>query len=196
MRRLLSRIASGRGAAELAGFVIAATGLALAFADSRHRTVGVLVVAAGVCIWLIAFLWVRLSVAVVETAVEHGVQLGTIKREPEPELAEVARPVRTEVQSIRSRVRAYRSEGQFSRGIHPLPAQRWDEYRSFLARHAPDTYDLLEEAYMRVDVLNHVMVERANLYTSRWLHFHDEDGLDELDDALSEAITHLDQLAS
>ena len=193
LRRYLSHVATRRGGAQLVGGVIAVAGLATTLADSKHWAVGVGVILCGAVLWLFATFWVRLSMAAVQTAADHGVETARAVREPE--LDEVARLMRTELQSIQARLTAHRREGKFSRGIHPFPAQRWDEYRSVLARRAPDAYDAVQDAYVRADALNHIMVERANLYAGRWLSFHDDDGLDEFDQSLSGAIARLEALA-
>lgn len=193
VRRRVAALAAPRRRAQLAGGVVAAAGLGTTLADSKHWYIGVAVLTGGAFVLALATVWVALSIAAARTAAEHGVIQGSPEAR-EVSLAEAARFLQTELRSIESRVKALEREGKFSRAVHPLPAQRWEEARHVLAREAPTAYDVVQEPYICADALNHVMVERANLYASRWLQFREEDSLAELQASVRRAIRQLEEL--
>jgi hypothetical protein len=105
-----------------------------------------------------------------------------------------ARRLRTELQSTDAAVRRLLAEGKFPRAVTLLPAQRWGEYEELLARENADLYAAVADAYVRADAFNRMTVDRANLYVGRWVDFHPDDDMEGFLQAISDAISALDEV--
>jgi hypothetical protein len=189
--RYFTRLATGRGAAGFAGVVLAVSGLLVALLDSPHRAWGVGVLVIGGLVVVAAVAWVKLSVAAFATAQRHG-GVNVPPAQPRVASSTAERLLATELEVAKqSVVRLVAGEGKFPRGVTPLPIRRWRECEDALAEQGGPTYTAVSAAYARIEEFNRMTVDRANLYVGRWLSFHEDDDVDGLLVAITDALSAL-----
>jgi len=157
------------------------------------RALGYLLVALGILGSLLAVvgypLFVRFATAAALQARKRGYLTAPLR--PTVDVSTAMRFLSTELEIARASVKRLLSEGKFPRGVTPLPLGRWREYEDVVAREAPEVYADVARAYVRIEEFNRMTVDRANLYVSRWLSFHDDDDMDGFMRALADAIAAL-----
>lgn len=111
-------------------------------------------------------------------------------------LRSAALPLGTELRDIRHKievVKSTRPHPQYSHGFR-LPAARWDQYDSFLAKDWPDLYPVIERAYTLAHHVNEALQMReTRAGAGKTIGVIADDGLDEAYEAAGAALDALHQ---